>query len=208
MRPVAEKKWLKSTGPLPLGSDPSTSQDPNYDIRSPSDGGCDSPSHFEGCHVYYMKVLELSSSTKLQLYKLIILCSSNGFDQCIVLFCFTLRRLHSGTYRTIRRHRYCLSMKYDGHIVVRKASTNISVSLYDTFAAVCFIPVCALSRVLHVPRTRVVLVCRGSHSLINPARNAYVRFHPFVTGRRHGVSMGVWPVSDGVKVLPLRGLRP
>lgn len=55
VRPVAEKKWLKPTGPLPLG------YDPNYDIRMPSDGGCDSPAHFEGCHVYYMKDGDLDS---------------------------------------------------------------------------------------------------------------------------------------------------
>lgn len=56
VRPVAEQTWLKPTGALPLGSDPSTSRDPNFDIRTVSDGGCDSPAHFEGCHVYYMKV--------------------------------------------------------------------------------------------------------------------------------------------------------
>ena len=50
VRPVAERRWLKSTGPLPLG------YKPNYDARAPSDGGCDSPAHFDGCHVYYMKV--------------------------------------------------------------------------------------------------------------------------------------------------------
>ncbi|CAM9212730.1 unnamed protein product, partial [Laminaria digitata] len=61
VRPVAEKKWLKPTGPLPLGSDPSTSRDPNWDIRTPSDGGCDSPTHFEGCHVYYMKDGDMDS---------------------------------------------------------------------------------------------------------------------------------------------------
>lgn len=56
VRPVAEKAWLKPTGSLPLGSDPSTSRDPNFDLRTAADGGCDSPAHFEGCHVYYIKV--------------------------------------------------------------------------------------------------------------------------------------------------------
>ncbi|CAM9914395.1 unnamed protein product, partial [Hapterophycus canaliculatus] len=53
-RPVTEKAWLKTTGPLPLG-DPGSSADPNYDIREPEDGGCDSPIHFEGCHIFYIK---------------------------------------------------------------------------------------------------------------------------------------------------------
>lgn len=51
VRPVAEKKWLKPTGPLPLADVGF------YDIRTPSDGGCGSPTHFEGCHMYYMKVI-------------------------------------------------------------------------------------------------------------------------------------------------------
>lgn len=60
-RPVTEKAWLKSTGLLPLAADPSGSGTflyVNYDSRDASDGGCDSPAHFEGCHVYYLKVLE------------------------------------------------------------------------------------------------------------------------------------------------------
>lgn len=56
IRPVAEKKWLKPTGLLPLGADTGTSGYPNYDVRPSSDGGCDPASHFEGCHVYYIKV--------------------------------------------------------------------------------------------------------------------------------------------------------
>ncbi len=58
-RPVSEKKWLKETGMLPLAGDPSTSSYPNFDNRAVADGGCDSPTHFEGCHVYYIKVLLL-----------------------------------------------------------------------------------------------------------------------------------------------------
>lgn len=49
-RPVAENKWLKDTGMLPLGRAGS-------DDRLVGDGGCDSPAHFEGCHVYYIKVI-------------------------------------------------------------------------------------------------------------------------------------------------------
>ncbi|CAM9500688.1 unnamed protein product [Scytosiphon promiscuus] len=53
-RPVDEKAWLKPTGKLPSGN-PSSSGDPYYDIREPEDGGCDSPIHFEGCHIFYIK---------------------------------------------------------------------------------------------------------------------------------------------------------
>lgn len=60
--PVAENPWLKNTGMLPLGADPGSSADPNYDVRAPGDGGCDSPSHFEGCHVYYIKVRTIWAS--------------------------------------------------------------------------------------------------------------------------------------------------
>eukprot|EP00904_Undaria_pinnatifida_P008259 jgi/Undpi1/4563/HiC_scaffold_18.g07917.m1 len=61
VRPVAEKAWLKPTGSLPLGSDPSTSRDPNFDLRTAADGGCDSPAHFKGCHVYYIKDGDMDS---------------------------------------------------------------------------------------------------------------------------------------------------
>lgn len=55
-RPVAEKAWLKPTGRLPLGNDPGSSFVPMYDVREAAAGGCDSPAHFGGCHVYYIKV--------------------------------------------------------------------------------------------------------------------------------------------------------
>lgn len=55
-RPVTEKKWLKDMGMLPMGGDVSSSGDPNFDSRAASAGGCDSPTHFEGCHIYYIKV--------------------------------------------------------------------------------------------------------------------------------------------------------
>lgn len=55
-RPVAEKAWLKTTGPLPRAGNSGSSLDPSYDIRLPEDGGCDPPIHFEGCHVFYIKV--------------------------------------------------------------------------------------------------------------------------------------------------------
>ncbi|CAM9220801.1 unnamed protein product [Pylaiella littoralis] len=54
-RPVAEKKWLKETGMLPMGSDPSSSLEPNYDSRAASDGGCDPPAALDGCSIYYIK---------------------------------------------------------------------------------------------------------------------------------------------------------
>eukprot|EP00904_Undaria_pinnatifida_P008263 jgi/Undpi1/4567/HiC_scaffold_18.g07921.m1 len=63
-RPVTEKAWLKSTGLLPLAADPSGSGTflyVNYDSRDASDGGCDSPAHFEGCHVYYLKDGDMDS---------------------------------------------------------------------------------------------------------------------------------------------------
>lgn len=56
IRPVAEKPWLKETGLLPLGGDTKSSRVPDYDVRAASSGGCDSPGHFEGCHVFYIKV--------------------------------------------------------------------------------------------------------------------------------------------------------
>lgn len=56
LRPTAEKSWLKATGMLPMGSDVSSSLDPNFDARLVSEGGCDSPAHFDGCHIYYIKV--------------------------------------------------------------------------------------------------------------------------------------------------------
>lgn len=46
---------------LPLGGGAS-SFGPTYDVRAPSIGGCDSPAHFEGCHVYYVKVRTNSAS--------------------------------------------------------------------------------------------------------------------------------------------------
>lgn len=55
-RPVAEKAWLKPTGMLPLGNDPGSSFVPMYDVRDFATGGCDSPAHLDGCHVYYIKV--------------------------------------------------------------------------------------------------------------------------------------------------------
>lgn len=55
-RPVEEKKWLKPTGPLPLAYNYDSNRELNYDIRSAELGGCDSPSHFEGCQAYYVKV--------------------------------------------------------------------------------------------------------------------------------------------------------
>ena len=56
-RPVAESKWLDPTGQLPLvAADDLNPRAPEFDIRPASDGGCDSPAHFEGCHVYYIKV--------------------------------------------------------------------------------------------------------------------------------------------------------
>ena len=56
MRPVEENIWLRSTGPLPLAYNYDSSRELNYDSRSVRDGGCDSPSHFEGCRVCYVKV--------------------------------------------------------------------------------------------------------------------------------------------------------
>lgn len=55
-RPVAEKVWLKPTGPLPRAGNPGSSTEPVFDARSASDGGCDSPNHFEGCRVIFIKV--------------------------------------------------------------------------------------------------------------------------------------------------------
>lgn len=55
-RPVAEKAWLKPTGMLPLGKDPGSSFVVMHDARDAAVGGCDSPAHFDGCHVYYIKV--------------------------------------------------------------------------------------------------------------------------------------------------------
>ena len=60
-RPVAEKAWLKTTGPLPRAINGGGSDDPSYDIRLPEDGGCDPPIHFDGCHVFYIKVRYYSS---------------------------------------------------------------------------------------------------------------------------------------------------
>eukprot|EP00904_Undaria_pinnatifida_P008260 jgi/Undpi1/4564/HiC_scaffold_18.g07918.m1 len=60
-RPVDEKAWLKPTGMLPLGADTMTSGYPNYDLRSASDGGCDPVTHFEGCHIYYIKDGDMDS---------------------------------------------------------------------------------------------------------------------------------------------------
>ncbi|CAM9499220.1 unnamed protein product [Ectocarpus sp. 4 AP-2014] len=54
-RPVAEKAWLKTTGPLPRAVNTGGSRDPSFDIRLPEDGGCDPPIHFDGCHVFYIK---------------------------------------------------------------------------------------------------------------------------------------------------------
>lgn len=59
IRPVAEKAWLKETGPLSQGGNPSTSGDPKYEQRSSEYGGCDTPGHLEGCHVFYIKVRKL-----------------------------------------------------------------------------------------------------------------------------------------------------
>lgn len=61
IRPVAEKAWLKPTGLLPRGGNPSGSDPPDFDARTVSEGGCDSPAHFEGCHVYYIKDGDMDS---------------------------------------------------------------------------------------------------------------------------------------------------
>lgn len=45
--PVAEKAWLKPTGPLPLGT--TTWRTEYYD-------GCDFSGPFDGCHLFYIKV--------------------------------------------------------------------------------------------------------------------------------------------------------
>lgn len=55
-RPVPVKLWLKETGKLPLGGHNSNSGSPSYDDRAASSGGCDSPGHFEGCQIIYVKV--------------------------------------------------------------------------------------------------------------------------------------------------------
>lgn len=56
-RPVAESKWLKPTGPLPLvAGDFLNPRAPQFDIRTGTDGGCDSPGAYDGCHAYYLKV--------------------------------------------------------------------------------------------------------------------------------------------------------
>ncbi|CAN0223077.1 unnamed protein product, partial [Pylaiella littoralis] len=60
-RPVTEKKWLKDMGMLPMGGDVSSSGDPKFDSRAASAGGCDSPTHFEGCHIYYIKDGDMDS---------------------------------------------------------------------------------------------------------------------------------------------------
>ncbi|CAN0010264.1 unnamed protein product, partial [Ectocarpus fasciculatus] len=54
-RPVAEKAWLKTTGPLPIATNSGSGFYPSYDMRLPEDGGCDPPIHFDGCHVFYIK---------------------------------------------------------------------------------------------------------------------------------------------------------
>lgn len=56
-RLVKESKSLKPTGQIPLVSTDRDGVIPDYDIRAAADGGCDSPAHFDGCHVYYIKVL-------------------------------------------------------------------------------------------------------------------------------------------------------
>lgn len=56
-RAVAEKPWLKETGPLPAGrEDTSNYNFPVFDSRLASEGGCDSPGVFDGCHIFYIKV--------------------------------------------------------------------------------------------------------------------------------------------------------
>ena len=55
-RPVAEKKWLQPTGPLPRAGKYAITVEPDFDSRSASDGGCDSPNHFDGCRVIFIKV--------------------------------------------------------------------------------------------------------------------------------------------------------
>lgn len=58
-RPVAESKWLEPTGQLPLVAADNNEDNsiPDFDNRPAADGGCDSPAHFDGCHIYYIKVL-------------------------------------------------------------------------------------------------------------------------------------------------------
>ena len=60
-RPVDEKAWLKETGMLPLGTNDGRTA--HYDARASSDGGCDAPEHFEGCHAYYVKVSQRDNDT-------------------------------------------------------------------------------------------------------------------------------------------------
>ncbi|CAN0009638.1 unnamed protein product [Ectocarpus sp. 12 AP-2014] len=64
VRPVSENAWLQPTGMLPLAADTGSSGHPNYDNREPSASGCDSPAHFEGCHVYYIKDGDMSDDSR------------------------------------------------------------------------------------------------------------------------------------------------
>lgn len=61
-RPVSEKAWLKPVGSLPLAYDWNSDQEMSYDSRAAADGGCDSPTHLEGCQAYYLKVRLFSYS--------------------------------------------------------------------------------------------------------------------------------------------------
>lgn len=79
-RPVAEKAWLKATGPLPRAIGPSSSLDPSYDIRLPEDGGCDPPIHFDGCHVFYIKVSGIFGAAAGS-----FLCCGGGFGSMMMM---------------------------------------------------------------------------------------------------------------------------
>ena len=64
-RAVAEKPWLKETGPLPAGRVDDDYDFPVSDVRVSSEGGCDSPGVFRGCHIFYIKVPALNSILRI-----------------------------------------------------------------------------------------------------------------------------------------------
>ncbi|CAN0345437.1 unnamed protein product, partial [Ascophyllum nodosum] len=63
-RAVAEKPWLKETGPLPAGRVDDDYDFPVSDVRVSSEGGCDSPGLFRGCHIFYIKDGDMSSDSR------------------------------------------------------------------------------------------------------------------------------------------------
>ncbi|CAM9855253.1 unnamed protein product [Ascophyllum nodosum] len=63
-RAVAEKPWLKETGPLPAGRTNFNYDYPVYDVRVSNEGGCDPPGVFRGCHIFYIKDGDMPSDSR------------------------------------------------------------------------------------------------------------------------------------------------